>query len=62
MEDDAWEWEEIGIERVLKEEWEGTTAFANDGSSYVAYLTTKAEFGCTMHEEDVEYDVTNRSG
>jgi hypothetical protein len=59
MEDDAWDWKEIERsdekrELVLREEWENTTAFACDGSSYIAYLSTQAEFGCTMHEEEDE--------
>jgi hypothetical protein len=30
---------------------EKTTAFAQDGSDYQAFLYTKGEHGCTMHKE-----------
>lgn len=48
---DASEWSEAGGARVLKQEYASTTAFAQDGSDYMAILWTKPEHGCTMHEQ-----------
>ena len=39
-----------GHERILLPGHEGDLAFVQDGSDYVAYFLTKAEFGCVQFE------------
>jgi hypothetical protein len=46
---DATEWSEDCDKRVFKRDAENITAFAQDGSDYIAQLYTKPEHGCTMH-------------
>lgn len=43
-------WSKEGDGLVLKDEFAKTTAFAQDGSDYSAYLYTLPDHGCTMHE------------
>jgi hypothetical protein len=56
---EATEWREDGPEdpdrpfeiiRTLKPEHSGTKMFVQDGSDYVAYLYTAADFFCAHHE------------
>lgn len=47
---DATEWSEDDDDdgRRLKKGFEDAKAFAQDGSDYIAYLKTTADFGCVM--------------
>lgn len=47
---DATEWKEDGDGRQLMPKYAKATAFAQDGSDYQAFLYTRSEHGCTMHE------------
>jgi len=44
-------WRDDGDGRAWTAESENKTAFVQDGSGYRAWLYTKAEHGCTMHEK-----------
>jgi hypothetical protein len=45
------EWAKEGDKRQWTAEAESKTAFVQDSSDYSASLYTKAEHGCTMHEQ-----------
>ena len=49
------EWEtctwDSDLNNVLKDKHKETKAFANDGSSYCAYLSTTSDFYCPMHSK-----------
>jgi hypothetical protein len=47
---DATMWAPDGESRTLLPEYEGVTAFTQDGSDYSADLLTLPDFGCTLHE------------
>lgn len=46
----ATEWNEECDGRVVKEKHKDCLAFAEDGSGYIAFLLTRPNFGCPMHE------------
>ena len=43
-------WSEDANKQVLLPEYVDHLAFTQDGSGYVAYLLTKADFGCVAHQ------------
>ena len=47
---DATDWDEEGKGRKFLDQYKNKKAFAQDGSDYLAYLLTKADFGCVSHE------------
>jgi hypothetical protein len=47
---DSTQWSEDGEGREFLPEAQRTTAFVQDGSDYAAYLYTRPEHGCVMHE------------
>lgn len=48
---DSGGWDDEGENWVLRPEFEGRLAFAQDASDYSAYLLTFPTFGCVQHEE-----------
>ncbi len=51
MFENATEWTEEYDGRKLKDRYLDVLAFAQDGSGYIAYLTTLPTFGCVMYED-----------
>jgi len=45
------QWNKEKGDREFRPEFSHVKAFTQDGSDYVAWLYTKPDFGCVMHEK-----------